>query len=148
MRLIIVAASSLPIAVLVTPLEAQGSPGSRAPVDQSSALAPVLSARGLCRVDTSGGRRNIGIMKLIGFADSISEPRRLIALGLGATARPRMLTTISEAKGTNESVIAFFDDSGHVVRGYRGLNGDAGLLPGDTAAALVLARSILDRCPG
>src|SRR5437762_1023074 len=128
---------SATIAVLSVPLGAQsptGSPtGGQLPV-----LAPQLSASGRCRVDSSGARRDIGIVKLLGFADSLGEPHRLVALGLGASTLPRMLTAISESRGLTVSVVVFFDDSGRVVRGNRDLNGETKLLPGDTAAAIAL----------
>jgi hypothetical protein len=133
---------SATIAVSV-PLGAQSPSGGQLPV-----LAPELSASGRCRVDSGGGRRNIGIVKLIGFADSLSEPHRLLALGLGASARPRMLTAIIDSHGLTESVVVFFDDGGRVVRGNRDLNGETKLLPSDTAAAIALARSLMQRCPG
>jgi hypothetical protein len=121
--------------------------------------APPSTARCVVR-PTSGDLLQSGIVRLLDIQFPAKD--RLLSLGLDAKRRPRflmaMMSTQEGRRREGESVNVFFDDAGRLTHGRHDayttgvparLSDDrsGGLLPGDSAQIVAVARTLLRLCP-
>jgi len=124
-------------------------------------LADLPASGGTCNVaNTNSALRKSGMVRM--FMWSGDQPERLISVTTDGGGRPRSLHVLSSVpagpkRREGESISAFLDAAGRVVRGDRSYytlgvparmseDRHSGLVPRDSMQAPALARAVLARC--
>lgn len=145
------------VGVLTRQVSAQTTPG----IGRLPLLADLPTSGGACKVaNTDSTLQRSGMVRM--FMWSGDEPERLISVTTDSGGRPRSLYVLSSVKAgpkrrEGESISAFLDAAGRVVRGDRSYytlgvparmseDRHSGLLPRDSIQVSRLARAVLARC--